>query len=287
MRLTIDSPTTLLDAMGRILPDASRTTLRQILAAGRARVNGEVEKVGKRELRPGDTVDLARKEHHALLPRDVALLHEDDDLLVVVKPAGLLTVATEGERENTLQANLNAFLKAKGSPDRVHVVHRLDRESSGVLVFPRSHPMREALKEQFAEHTIERVYLAIVEGTIEPPEGTIRSHLWEGKDLTVRSVDPRAFTLARHAVTHYRTLRAGSRYTMLEVTLETGRKNQIRAHLSEAGHPIVGDERYGTPSDPLGRLGLHARVLGFEHPRSGKTMRFEAPAPESFTAFAL
>lgn len=284
MRHTIDSEAFLLDALAALVPGSSRTTLRQMLAAGRVRVNGGIEKNAKRLLRGGDVVDLARREHHALLPADVALLYEDDDLLVVVKPSGLLTVSTEAEREKTLQAALNRYLRAKGLKDRIHVVHRLDRDSSGVLVFAKSFEIREELKEMFANHDIDRVYVAIVEGIIHPPEGTIRTHVREGKDLMVRSVDPRAFPDAKPAVTHYRTVRAGRQYATLEVTLETGRKNQIRAHLSEAGHPIAGDGRYGATTDPIGRLALHARRLGFRHPATGKAMTFEAPVPDTFTS---
>ncbi len=284
MRHVIDSATTLLDALSGLVPGSSRTTLRQMLAAGRVRVNGGIEKNAKRELRAGDVVDLARKEHHALLPPEIALLFEDEHLLVVVKPEGLLTVSTETERERTLQAALNAYLRAKGSRERIHVVHRLDRESSGVLVFAKTYEIREALKETFAAHDIDRVYVAVVEGAIEPPAGTIRTHLWEGKDLMVRSVDPRAFPDAKPAVTHYRTVRAGPKYATLEVTLETGRKNQIRAHLSESGHPIAGDDRYGAKTDPIRRLALHARLLAFAHPVTGRKMTFEAPVPDAFSS---
>lgn len=287
MRSTIDAPTTLLDALARVLPDSSRTTLRQMLEGGRVRVNGAVEKKARRELAPGDVIDLARKEHHALLPPDVALLYEDDAVVVVVKPVGLLTVATETERERTLQAALNRYLRAKGSSERIHVVHRLDRDTSGVLVFARSFEIREALKEQFAAHSIERIYVALVEGVPDPPIGTIRSYLREGKDLSVRSVDPAQFLDAKPAATHYRTIRSGESYSLLEVTLETGRKNQIRVHLSEKGHPVVGDPRYGTAGSPIGRLGLHAKVLGFAHPVTGKRMSFVAPVPEELASAQL
>ncbi len=284
MRHTIESDTILLDALTTLFPESSKTTLRQMLAAGRVRVNGAIEKSAKRTLAHGDTVDLTKREHHALLPQEIALLYEDEHIIVVVKPSGLLTVSTESEKARTLQAVLNGYLRAKGVNERIHVVHRLDRESSGVLVFAKTYEIREALKEKFAVHDIERIYVAIVEGSIEPPEGTIRTHLREGKDLTVRSVDPKAFPDAKPAATHYRTLRAGRAYSTLEVTLETGRKNQIRAHLSERGHPIAGDERYGAKTDPIHRLALHARLLGFAHPVTGRRMTFEAPVPDAFTS---
>ena len=282
MRKVVDAGGPLLDALAAIIPEASRTTLRQMLAAGRIEVNGAVEKVARRELKPGDVVSIGSREQHSLLPAEISRLYEDDALMVVVKPPGLLTVATAGERERTLQAMLNGYLRATGKGPRIHVVHRLDRDASGILVFAKSHEVREMLTERFAAHDIDRVYSAVVEGAPQPTAGMVRSHLWEGRDLTVRSVDPAAYPNAKLAVTHYRTLAAGSRYAEVEVTLETGRKNQIRAHLSEKGNPIAGDDRYGAATNPLGRLALHARILGFEHPTTGKAMRFENGAPSSF-----
>ena len=188
-------------------------------------------------------------------------------------------VATERERENTAQAYLNKYLGAQRE-ERIHVVHRLDRETSGVLVFAKNFHARERLKEQFAAHVVDRIYVAIIEGEIQPPSGTIRSYLLEGRDLRMRSVD--AHPDAKFAVTHYRTITVSPPYSMLEVTLETGRKNQIRAHLSEAGHAVVGDHLYGAVTNPLGRLGLHAKLLGFAHPTTGKKMSFTAAIPKSF-----
>ncbi len=279
MRKTITAPALLLDALAQLFPDSSKTTLRQMLQADRVRVNGEVERSAKREVEPGDVLDIAQKSVQAALPPGIAILHEDDDILVVLKSHGLLTVATERERETTTQAYLNAYLKEKGE-ERVHVVHRLDRETSGVLIFAKSFEAREALKGQFAVHEVDRVYVAIIEGEIDPPRGTIRSHLRERKDLRMESVD--AHPDAKLAVTHYLTIQTSGRYSMLEVTLETGRKNQIRTHLAEKGHPIVGDRLYGSTVNPLGRLGLHAKLLGFDHPTTGKHMVFTAPVPKSF-----
>ena len=159
-------------------------------------------------------------------------------------------------------------------------MHRLDRETSGVLVFAKSFAARQALKEKFAMHDVERVYVAVIEGAIDPPQGTIRSHLRERKDYRMESVD--AHPDAKLAITHYRTLDTNGRYSMLEVRLETGRKNQIRTHLAEARHPIVGDRLYGSTVNPLGRLGLHAKVLGFEHPTTKERMTFTAPVPKVF-----
>jgi 23S rRNA pseudouridine1911/1915/1917 synthase len=149
-----------------------------------------------------------------------------------------------------------------------------------VLLFAKNFFARERLKEQFMIHSVERIYVAIIEGAIDPAEGTIESNLLEQRDLKMVSVDAHAD--AKHAITHYRTIETKGPYSMIEVTLETGRKNQIRAHLSEAGHPVAGDKMYGAKTNPLGRLGLHAKLLGFDHPTTGKHLVFTAALPKQF-----
>ena len=276
-----NEPIPLLDALAQLYPDSSRTTLRQMLQTGRVRVGGETEKDAKRVIEPDEMLAVVAKSDLRVLPPGVAILHEDRDVIVILKSHGLLTVATEREREATVQAYLNTYLGSRGE-DRVHVVHRLDRETSGVLVFAKNFFAREQLKAQFMIHSVERIYVAIIEGTIDPPDGTIESNLFEQKDLRMVSVD--AHPDAKHAITHYRTISAKRAYSMLEVTLETGRKNQIRAHLSESRHPVVGDTMYGSTTNPLGRLGLHAKLLGFDHPTTGKHLVFTAALPKEFRA---
>jgi 23S rRNA pseudouridine1911/1915/1917 synthase len=279
MKETVKRAGPLLEELAEMFPDSSRTTLRQMLQSGRVRVNGEAVIDAKRKLSPGDEIAVLSRAEAVTLPSTLTLLHEDDDILVVIKANGLLTVATAREDENTAQALLNEYLRQK-TGGRIHVVHRLDRETSGVLVFARNFKAREALKEKFAEHDIDRIYVAIVEGTMEKKAGTIQSNLLERPNLRMESVKRHAE--AKVAITHYRTLETSGPYSMLEVTLETGRKNQIRAHLSESGHPIVGDQFYGSRVNPLGRLGLHAQLLGFDHPVTGKRMTFTAPVPKVF-----
>jgi 23S rRNA pseudouridine1911/1915/1917 synthase len=274
---------TLLDVLAVQFPDSSRTTLRQLLQHGRVRVNGEVEKDAKREIAEDEAVDVSQKAVNIALPPTLGLLYEDDDLLIVLKSAGLLTVATEREKATTAQAHLNAYLKQKGE-GRVQVVHRLDRETSGVLVFAKNLETRDRLKDKFAAHDVDRVYVAIVEGYVDPIRGTIESHLRERRDLKMVSADE-SHPEAKRAVTHYRTIARAHDCSVLEITLETGRKNQIRAHLSEKGHPVVGDTMYGAKTNPLGRLGLHAKLLGFIHPTTGKKLSFTAPLPKAFRDF--
>jgi 23S rRNA pseudouridine1911/1915/1917 synthase len=269
LRTEVRDRETLLDALVRLFPDSSKTTLRQMLAAGRVRVNGEVEKNAKTELGEGDRIAVGQKTEaeDRQLPPELQILHEDSDIIVVFKAHGLLTVPTEREREATAQAYLNTYLGARAE-DRIHVVHRLDRETSGVLVFAKNFHARERLKEQFAEHTSDRLYVAIIQGQIKPPDGTISSNLLERRDLKMVSVE--AHPDSKFAVTHYRTIATKGPYSMLEVQLETGRKNQIR------------DTMYGSTINPLGRLGLHAKLLGFVHPTTGKRMTFTVPLPKPF-----
>jgi 23S rRNA pseudouridine1911/1915/1917 synthase len=280
MRYVVPRAQSLLDALAAMFPESSKTTLRQMLQARRVRVNGEVEKNARCELAAGDEVGIGQKSIQVEVPPGIEILHEDADVVVVLKSHGLLTVATEREKETTAQAHLNLYLKQKGE-ERIQVVHRLDRETSGVLIFAKHPDAREALKEQFAVHSVDRVYIAIIEGAMHPERGTITSHLRERRDLRMESVT-KAGEDTKLAVTHYRTVQTKGDWSMLEITLETGRKNQIRTHLSEAGHPVVGDRMYGSNLNPIGRLGLHAKLLGFDHPGTGKRMVFTAPIPSAF-----
>jgi len=280
VRYSVSEPQALLDALAALFPESSKSTLRQMLQTGRVRVNGEVEKNAKRDLEPEDAVDVAEKAVHRNLPAGLTVLHEDADVIVIFKSHGILTVPTERERETTVQAYLNAYLGQNKGKERIQVVHRLDRETSGVLVFAKNAYAREQLKEQFAAHTTERLYVALVEGEMDPEEGTFRSYLREMRDLKMVSVD--VHPDAKFAVTHYRTVETNGRFSLLEVKLETGRKNQIRAHLSESGHPVVGDRMYGSEINPIGRLGLHAKLLGFDHPVTRKHLVFTAPVPKNF-----
>jgi 23S rRNA pseudouridine1911/1915/1917 synthase len=274
----------LLDLLQQRFPDSSRTTLRKLLTTDRVRVNGAIEHNGRRSIARDDRVDVSSRLD-TLDPR-IVILYQDDDLVVVNKSEGLLTVANASESGETAEAILNAFFKARPRESRVHVVQRLDRDTSGALVFARNLDMRDRLQQLFAVHEIDRVYIAIVHGRFPEAAGTLRSFLAEDASLRVRSVA--SVREGKEAITHYLTLASGAEYSMLEVTLETGRRNQIRVHLSEAGHPVVGDPMYGRGlPDPMGRLALHARDLGFEHPRTRERMSFTAPVPIEFNVLRL
>jgi 23S rRNA pseudouridine1911/1915/1917 synthase len=200
------------------------------------------------------------------------LLRVDDDLVAIGKPAGLLSVSSEAEKERTALALVREALSTPQRRAQLWPVHRIDRETSGVLLFARTQDARETVQRAWDE--VRKTYLALVEGAPQPPEGEIDQPLWEDRALFVH-VGRRAE--AKEARTRYRTVgREGGR-TLLEVELDTGRRHQIRAHLAWLGHPIVGDPRYGTPAQ---RMGLHALRLVLPHPRTGELLTLEAPPPK-------
>ncbi len=213
-------------------------------------------------------------------PGGMIILHEDRDLLVVVKPAGLLTIGTARDKSRTAHALLNDYVR-KGDPKsrrRVYVVHRLDRDTSGILLFAKSQPVKEFLQEHWG--ATDKVYLAIVHGRLTPASGTISTYLAENAAHKVYSIpDPAKGKLSHTA---YQVLRTSGDNSLLEIHLLTGRKHQIRVHLAEQGHPVVGDRKYGGEGAAAQRLALHARAISFVHPFSGKPLTFDTGIPPDF-----
>jgi len=226
-------------------------------------------------------VTTAKKGGGKHQPRGLELLYEDRDVIVIAKPGGLPTIGTERDKSRTVHAILNDFVR-KGNPksrQRAYVVHRLDRDTSGVLIFAKSEPVKLSLQEHWNE--TEKTYLAVVHGRLEPPAGTITSYLTENSALRVFSTpDPAAGKLAQ---TEYATLREARGFTLLSLRLLTGRKHQLRVHLAEKGHPIVGDTKYGAAGDRHPWLALHAQSLTFTQPVTGERLTFTTPVPDHFT----
>jgi len=211
----------------------------------------------------------------------IKILFEDDSVIVVDKPAGLLTIATERERERTLYAWLFDHVKRQRPPQKIFIVHRLDREASGLLVFAKTPAAKDFLQKQFGNRTAGRVYKAVVEGRVSADADTLESYLTENR--AHRSYTTSNREVGKQAITHFRVVKRSSRRTLLEVELGSGRKHQIRVHLAELGHPITGDKVYGSAGrNPLGRLALHAERLVFRHPVTGERKQFESPCPASF-----
>ncbi len=268
--------------LATMFPEASRRSIKQWLEAGRVRVAGRVVRRGDVEVASGDRVDLGTPPPPAF-PAPLRLVHADTEIIVIDKPPGLLTIATEHERERTAYRLITAWLRAQPDGTRyrqpLFIVHRLDRETSGIVVFAKTPPAKLRLQDQFEARGVERIYVAVVEGRVKDERGTLRDRIAEDDSLRVRRT--RNTRAGKEAITHYRVIERRRESTVLELRLETGRRGQIRAQLAASGHPVVGDRRYGATRDPIRRVCLHATRLGFMHPRR-HPVHYESPAPSVF-----
>jgi 23S rRNA pseudouridine1911/1915/1917 synthase len=270
--------TALLEFLFTRLKNTSRRRIKSLLGNGQVSVDGKIVRQFDHLLMPGARVAIDSEK--AATDRRLTIVYQDEDIIVIDKPAGLLSIATENEKEETAYHLLRDHVKKSDSRHMIFVVHRLDRDTSGLLLFARGETVKKRLQESWHDIVKERTYVAVAQGILEKSEGTVTSYLRESKTLVMRSDQNPAG--GRKAVTRYRLLKHNARYSLVEINLETGRKNQIRIHFQTMGHSIVGDKKYGANVDPLGRLGLHARVLSFIHPTTGQLLRFETDIPPSF-----
>ncbi len=298
MATRIDQAQTIKEYLARQFPSSHERTRRQMVEFGRVSVNGQIVKSLKQPLRPGDRISIGAKKVVAL-PRGIERVYEDDHIFVVTKASGLLTITTPGEKRPTVHALLNDYVRAAGTGERVWCVHRLDRDASGLLVLAKTESAWRWLKDDFRARRVKKAYAVLAEGRVETAPGaahggyqTIQSFLRENARNRMESVEDFATAEdddaggAKLAVTRYRVEQTGPDCTLLRVETDTGRKHQIRVHMAEIGHPVAGDREYGSlearGEGRIGRLGLHACELVFNHPRTGQPMRFESPAPASF-----
>ncbi len=262
-----------------------RKNVKNLLKFGAVAVNGEVVRQFDHPLASGDQVQVGNVRAAALVDglhhAQIQIVFEDQWLVVVEKPSGLLTVATDRDNTDTLFFRLNKFLAQRNSnqPERPFVVHRLDQGTSGLVLFAKSEEIKQALQKNWSH--VEKIYLAIVDGTPSPAAGSTKSYLIESKSRQV-FIHHRALPGAKLATTHYRTLQSRGDLSLMEVRIDTGRKHQIRVHMADLGHPVAGDERYESQSDPCHRLCLHAHRLTFAHPASGEQVSFASPMPTRF-----
>jgi 23S rRNA pseudouridine1911/1915/1917 synthase len=263
------------------LPKKNRNNIKSLLANKQVFVDGKVIKQFNHPLVPGQKVEI----RWSRIPEEkkyqgITIVYEDDDIIVIDKHAGLLSIATDSQKSKTAYNMLSAHVKTRGSGNKIFIVHRLDRETSGLMMFARSERVQHILQSGWHDIVKERSYIAIVEGVPEKKKGTVTSYLRESKALIVySSQDPEN---GEKAVTHYEVMKSEKNYSMLKVNLESGKKNQVRVHMQDLGHPVIGDKKYGSKTDPIGRLGLHARVLSFNHPLNNQLLRFETPVPRKF-----
>ncbi len=285
------------DKIVQALTGRSRSQVRGLVDHGCVTINGAPCESDFEPVVAGDEVAVAYNPHQnypekprARSDKPFKLLYEDDELLVVEKPARMLTVPTPKRETDTLVHHLQRYVSlGRRKLGRVEIVHRLDRGVSGVLVFAKSAKIAETLREQFAAHKPEREYVALVAGVMEKDHGTFDKNLVTDDETIHRSVAEKPGQGER-AVTHYEVERRLPGATLVRVRLETGRRNQIRVHFADAGHPVLGDPRYGGEKAQhrrwvVPRMALHAATLAFTHPVTGKKMRFEAPVPKEILAF--
>ena len=272
----VETETTLLAFLLVRFSGKSRNYVKGILKRGQIEIDGKSCTDYARVLRPGQRVEAVLHAAPAQEGPRVPILYEDADIVVIDKPAGMLSVSTDKESEHTAYRIVNDYMQARGGT-RVFIVHRLDRETSGVMLLAKSEQIKHKLQEHWDENAVHRGYTAVVEGRVQPSEGNITSWLKQTATLLVYSGGKKGD--GKLAITNYRMMQAADEYSLLEVSLETGRKNQIRVHMKDLGHPVAGDKKYGARTNPFGRLALHAGVLIIKHPTTGEEMRFESPVP--------
>lgn len=277
---TVGEPASLLQFLLTKLAGKGRNKVKGLLTHRQIAVDGKIATRHDQALVPGQVVSIlnVRRPDKSTM-HGIRILFEDASLIVVDKPPGLLSIATEEERELTAYFILTEYVRHDNAKARIHIVHRLDRDTSGVMMFAKTEEVQQALQNNWKDAVSERSYIALVEGIVTPEKQKLESWLQETKTKTMYVGKPGE---GFKAVLHYKVLETAHDYSLLEVRLETGKKNQIRVQLQSIGHSIVGDKRYGSKRNPLGRLGLHARVLGFIHPVTGEQLRFETPIPAGF-----
>lgn len=263
-------------------PDLSGNRVNGLLHRGQVKLRGEVTTQFDAPVNEGDAVAINFTRPYTVLrhPR-LQLVYEDEYVVVVNKGYGLLSVSRGAAKPETTAYNIvKNYLKECDSRQKVFIVHRLDRDTSGLMMFAKTPEAKEAMQHNWNNMVLERKYVAVVEGNVENDEGVIRSYLGETSAHEVFSTQDSQ--QGKLAVTRYKVLARGQGRSLVEYSLDTGRKNQIRVHSRELGHPIVGDRRYGASQSPIGRLCLHARTLRFVHPQSRNDMNFQLPVPAKF-----
>lgn len=270
--LNVEEAGELLKFLHECLSNIPRGKVKSYLEHRQVSVNGSVTTKFNFPIKQGDTVKITTAEG-TKETRGIEIIYEDEDFLAVNKPAKLLSVATEKERERCAYSILRENRRGD-----LFVLHRLDRDTSGVLVFAKKRDIREQMQADWNERVTAREYLAICEGSFEKKSGRCESLISENRVHVMFSGRE-----GKLAITDYEVVRESGEYSLVRVNLRTGRKNQIRVHMKDLGHPVVGDKKYGAGENPIGRLGLHASKIGFTHPKTGKEIIITAKKDRKFT----
>ena len=283
-KVTVSESNTLLPFLFDLLKEQSKTSVKALLAHNQIAVNGIYTTQFDTPLEPGDEVFISHDRSRRVTFNNPLLniIWEDDFVIVVNKREGLLSVSTQKVHERTAFHILADYLKRKDPRNKLFVLHRLDRDTSGLMMFAKTRAVQEKMQSNWNEMITERTYVAVVEGRPERDSDIITTQLKENAEARVYVVAEGG----KDAITRYRVLRSNGTYSLLELNLETGRKNQIRAQMEYIGHPIAGDFKYGAETSPAGRVMLHAQKLYFIHPETGEEMKFDTRIPDAFKAIA-
>lgn len=272
----------LMDFLMQKMSGISRNKVKTLLSSRVVLVDNQITTQYNFSLQPGMKVQISKEKNNKEFRNPMLkIVYEDAYLIVVEKKEGLLSVSTEHQKERTAQHILSEYMKRSHRNNRIFIVHRLDRETSGLMMYAKDEKTQNTLRDNWHDIVTDRRYVAIVAGEMEKDAGNVESYLTDRK-LYVSS-SPHDDGEGKLAITHYKTIKRANGYSLLELKLETGRKNQIRVHMQDLNHPIVGDRRYGDEkTDPIGRLALHAFKLCFYHPVTSELMQFETPYPSAF-----
>ena len=282
-RYDVEEPQGLLAFLLEHVKGESRNKVKQTLQGRGIRVNGKTVTQFDFALQPGMTVDVSRTKRNNLLLRNryVRLVYEDKWLVVVEKQPGILSMAA-GHKSLNVKAVLDDYFRKTKQGCTAHVVHRLDRDTSGLLIYAKDMETEQLLERSWHETVYDRRYVAVVSGEMEEDEGTMAS--WLKDNAAYYTYSSPVDNGGKYAVTHFFTLDRTTEHSLVEFKLETGRKNQIRVHAADMGHPVCGDAKYGNGDNPIGRLCLHAFLICFIHPRTKERLEFETPVPPAFLA---
>ena len=279
----VTEPAELLKFLMNTIAGISRTRAKELLSQRMVYVNKRITTQFNEPLKPGMLVQVCHHRLiHELKSRWVKLVYEDPYIIVVEKANGILTNSAPGNRTRTVKDILDEYVQRQNKSFSVHTVHRLDRETSGLLLFAKRRDIQQTLIDQWHDIVTDRRYIAVCEGTMERDADTVRSFLKDNR-MFVSYSSPEEEG-GKEAITHYHTLKRKNDYSLVELKLDTGRKNQIRVHMQDIGHPVAGDYKYSAQTDPLGRICLHAFRLAFYHPVTHELLKFETPYPQEFTA---
>ena len=270
----------LIDYLRNNLTKLSKNNIKSLLSKEMVTVNNNVQTRYDYLVKKGDKIVIREtKIKVKRYQKDINILYEDDDLLVINKPSGLLTIGTNKEKDFTLYHFASNYVKEKNKNNKIFIVHRLDKETSGVVIFAKNQKTKNIFQNSWDKNIIKRGYYAVVEGKLAKKEGTIKSYLTENGEFMVYSTNSKDGKLA---ITNYKVIKENNKYSLLDINIKTGRKNQIRVHLKENGNVIVGDKKYGSTINPINRMALHAYTLELIDPRTNKKIIFKTNMPTLF-----